>query len=63
MVNSPNQELALNDLAKELIEYAQDYINEFQMYYNSKNRKHHFPYVLRVLLAQDAEEVKGLINA
>lgn len=63
VVNSANQELALNDLANELIEYAQNYINEFQMYYNSKNRKPHFPYVLRVLLAQDTDEVKGLIHA
>lgn len=62
-VNAPDQELALKDLARELIEYAQDYINEFQLYYNSKNRKLHFPYILRVLLAQDEDEVQGLINA
>jgi hypothetical protein len=63
VVNSPDQEMVLTDLANELIEYAQDYINEFQLYYNSKNRKLHFPYVLRVLLAQDMDEVKGLIHA
>ncbi|MEA1959966.1 MAG: hypothetical protein U9N81_01520 [Bacillota bacterium] len=63
IINAGNPEQANAELASELIEYAQDYFDQFQMYYNSKNRKQHFPYIMRVLLAQDLDEVKGLIHA
>jgi len=63
VVNARDPEQANDELADELIEYAQDYFDQFQLYYSSKNRKQHFPYILRVLLAQDLNEVKGLIHA
>ncbi len=50
-------------MAKELVEYARDYMDNFSMYYHSTNRKAHLPYVLAVLAQADLEGVKGLINA
>ncbi len=63
VVNEKNPEQAHIELANELVEYAQEYFDQFQLYYSSNNRKQHFPYVLRVLLAKDLNEVKGLIYA
>jgi antitoxin YefM len=63
VVNAADQEQARNMLAVELVDYAKDYFDQFQLYYNSLNRKEHFPYILRVLLAEDLDEVKELINA
>ena len=47
------------ELAKELLDYSEEYINEFRLYYNSPNRKNHFPYVYRAILAlNDIDKVK-----
>lgn len=61
--NESTKELALSQLAKELIEYAEDYMNDIQLYYNAPNRKPHFPYVLNVLLQDDFQGVMDLLNA
>jgi antitoxin YefM len=62
-VNSTSQEEGLRDLAEELLEYAQDYINSIQLYFNAPNRKNHFPYVMNVLLQDDITGVRNLIDA
>jgi antitoxin YefM len=49
-------------LAKDLLEYAQDYMNEFTLYFHAPNRKDHFPYVLHVLIKNSVEEVVDLID-
>jgi hypothetical protein len=50
-------------LAEELKEYAEEYINEFKLYFNSPNRKNHFPYIYRVLLAgNDISKIKSLFS-
>lgn len=61
-VNGKNEEEALNLLAKDLLEYAQDFYNDFRYWYSAPNRKAHLPYVLNVLIQNDVEEVKGLIK-
>ncbi|WP_156779582.1 hypothetical protein [Desulforamulus reducens] len=61
VVNAPTQEAARRALAEELIEYAKEYFNEFQLYYNSPNRQPHFPYIMAVLLQDDLEGVIKLI--
>ena len=63
VINAANQEEATTKLAEEIIEYAVEYYDQFQLYFSSNNRKQHFPYVLRVLLAEDLDEVKELIHA
>lgn len=61
VVNAPDQELARRALAEELIEYAQEYFNEFHRYYHSPNRQSHFPYVMAVLVQDDLEGVLKLL--
>lgn len=50
-------------LAEGLVEYAQEYEKDFLLYFNSPNRKDHFPYVYHVLMHEDVQEVAGLIDA
>ncbi len=50
-------------LAEALVEYAQDYMDNFAMYYHSPNRKVHFPYVLTVLAQPDIKSVERCIDA
>lgn len=54
---------AIANLADELIEYAQEYMNNFQLYYNAPNRKSHFPYILRILTQKNRDGVISLFNA
>lgn len=60
-VNAPNREAARRALAQELADYAQEYLDEFQLYYHSPNRQPHFPYIMAVLLEEDLEGVIRLI--
>ena len=63
VVNAPDLNSAKEELAAELISYSQDYFNEIQMYYNAPNRKPHFPYVLKVSLLENINDIVGLIDA
>lgn len=61
--NGDNKEEAIELMTDELIEYALEYQENFNLYYNSSNRHKHFPYIMHVLVQEDAEEVRCLINA
>ncbi len=63
VVHGESEQEVIQKLAEELLEYAQDYINDFKLFYNAPNRKDHYPYVLRILLSSSIDEIKGLINA
>ena len=56
------EDLKLN-LAEQLIEYAEDYYNDFSKYYNAPNRRAHYPYIFRILIQNDVESVRDLIHA
>lgn len=59
VTNSKEMDSLEAELAKELIEYSEDYMNDFRFYYESSNRKSHFPYVFRTyLLSDDIDKVK-----
>ena len=63
MANSKDMETLEVELAKELLEYSEEYINEFRLYYNSPNRKNHFPYVYKTLLASnDIDKIKKMFS-
>ncbi|MHB8281119.1 MAG: hypothetical protein ACYDIA_26320 [Candidatus Humimicrobiaceae bacterium] len=63
MANAKDIKSLETKLAEELMEYSEEYINEFRLYYNSPNRKNHFPYIYKTLLASnDVEKVKKLFS-
>lgn len=53
VVNGETKEDSLNILENDLKEYAQEYYDDFEYYFSSLNRKSHYPYVLKVLLAME----------
>ncbi|MHB8156039.1 MAG: hypothetical protein ACYDEQ_01345 [Desulfocucumaceae bacterium] len=63
VVNAPDKYSARKALAEELIEYANEYFNEFPLYFNSTNRQMHFPYILAIVIQEDSDGVMGLISA
>lgn len=44
-----------------LMEYAEEYYREYELYSRAPNRKSHLPYVLRVLAAESADEIRRTI--
>ncbi|HHW02499.1 MAG TPA: exoribonuclease R [Thermoanaerobacterales bacterium] len=60
--NGSTQEEALNELIQDLKIYAQDYMERSQLFLNAPNRKHHLPYLLRILLCDSDEEIKSLLK-
>ena len=43
VVYGESEQEVIQKLAEGLLEYAQDYINNFKLFYNAPNRKGHFP--------------------
>lgn len=60
--NGETVEEALDLLTDELIEYASEYQDNFNTYFQSPNRRDHFPFIINVLSQDDAEGVKALIQ-
>ncbi len=63
VVNAPDHNQARLTMAEELIDYSQDYFDQFVLYFKTTNRKKHFPYVMKVALAEGVQEVAGFIDA
>ncbi len=63
VANAPSIEELRMALARELIDYAKEYEENFGLYYRASNRKDHLPYILRVLLSKNEESVAELIDA
>jgi len=55
------EELRLH-LAQQLIDYAQDYFQDYVRYSHAPNTRPHAPYVLRVLLEDNVEAVSRLLK-
>lgn len=62
MVNGLDANDALNRLAVDLIEYAEDFYENYEYWSHAPNRKAHIPYILSVLIQRNIEEVRGLIQ-
>lgn len=57
------KEAAMSELCRELIEYAQEYYDEYDLYSKTPNRKNHAPYVMRILSSPSVESVRGMLHA
>lgn len=60
--NAASVETLKASLAQDLVDYAKEYRAHFELYYHAPNRRGHLPYVLRVLLQENAQAVAGLID-
>jgi len=59
--NGKNKEDAVLNLAKSILEYAEDYYNDFSDWAVG-DRKAHIPYVFKALIINSIEEIGGLIT-
>ena len=51
-------EEALEDIVEAMKDYAEEYMNEIQLYSNSPNRAHHLPYVKAVASCKSEWDIK-----
>lgn len=56
--------VALKSLVENLVDYSYEYLNEsFSLYFNAPNRKKHLPFVFKVMMQKDADDIMRMINA
>ena len=60
--NGINEYDAINKMAFAILEYAEDYYNDFNYWYSSPNRKAHLPYVMKALILNDINKIGGIIT-
>ena len=63
MANGNTKEEAMNDLLEQLQVYAEEYLAHINEYRYAPNRKAHLPYVLRIALCENEQELRQLLNA
>ena len=59
VVNGTDEAAARKALVRDIMEYAEEYYQEFDQYYYAPNRRGHLPYVIKALVAQSPEELEG----
>ena len=55
--NAETEELAKQQLAESIMEYAEDYYNDFAYWSSASNRVEHMPYVIKALILNDAQQI------
>lgn len=55
--NAKSQEAASLLLGKAILEYAEEFYDEFSLWSAAPNRKSHIPYVLKALIINDAKKI------
>lgn len=60
-VHAPDLQAAKSALAGDVMEYAEEYFQDFARYSQSPNRKGHLPYVMKALSARSPEELEGAV--
>ena len=59
--NGKDEQDAKLKLAKSILDYSEDYYNDFT-YWSRGNRKAHTPYIFKALILGDIETIGGLIE-
>ena len=57
-----NLEEAIEDLLESMVDYAEEYLEEKDLYTKSPNRAHHLPYVEAIRACRDEWELRTLIE-
>ena len=57
VVNGETIELAKREMGSAILEYAEEYYENFAMYSQAPNRKDHVPYVMKALLLNAADTI------
>ena len=59
--NGEDLQTAKAALALDIVEYAEEYYQEFELYSRAPNRRGHLPYVIKALIAKSPEELETAI--
>ncbi len=59
VVNGANEAAARAALVRDIVEYAEEYYQDFDRYSRAPNRRGHLPYVIKALTAKSPEELEG----
>ena len=59
--NAPTEKEAIIALSKSILEYSEDFYNEFNLMMSAPNRKGHVPYVFKALILNDITKIGELI--
>ena len=60
--NGENEEIARQLLGESILEYADEYYDEYELYHSAPNRRDHLPYVLKALAINDPTKIGGSIT-
>lgn len=60
--NAETEKEARLKLGKSILEYSNDYYNEFSFWSSAPNRKNHMPYVMKALIIDNAEKIGDSIQ-
>ena len=56
-----DEQEALLNFTSDLVEYAQEFYDEFEFWSSAPNRTKHIPMVLRILTADNSQEVENML--
>lgn len=59
--NGKNKETAVENLIEDILEYAIDFFGHPERYLKAPNRRHHFPYLLKVLMCKNSDQIKQML--
>ncbi len=62
IAESPSEAETLQDLIEAIRDYAEEYLADWELYSQSPNRAHHWPYLKAVLKAKDNWQLKRLLD-
>lgn len=60
--NANTEEEVKVKVAQEILDYAEDFYKEYDLWSNAPNRKSHIPYVFKALLLNDISKIGELIR-
>jgi hypothetical protein len=55
--NGKDEKCARRALGEDILEYAEEYMNDFKTWNSAPNRKSHFPYLLKAAMLGDASKL------
>lgn len=56
-----SREAVIDDMCRCLLEYAEDYYNDFELYSKAPNRKRHLPYVDEIRSRATSGQIRGMM--
>lgn len=60
--NGRNESEARFRLASSILEYANDFYNDYEIYSHSPNRKKHIPYIFKALIMESPEKIGDILQ-